>query len=149
MKLIKKNESAVPDVRKSRDPFFGWLDDFLDRDFFSSGLGLSGWNPQIDVVEKDKEIIVKADIPGLDEKDLNVELTDRTLTISGSREESKENKTENYHRTERSYGSFSRTVALPDTIDADKINAEYKKGVLTVSIPKTKESSAKKITVKG
>jgi len=121
---------------------------FFDDDIFSTDLMETGWNPRVDVYEKDNNVIVKADIPGIEEKNLNVEIEDHVLTIRGSKEEEHERKEKNYHQIERSYGSFCRSVSLPEGILPDKINADYKKGVLTVTIPKAKETDAKKISIK-
>lgn len=109
--------------------------------------------PALDVCEKDDRIEVKAELPGMDEKDINVELTDRMLVISGEKKEEREEgeKGGNYYVSERSYGSFKRSISVPDGIDADKVDASFKKGVLTVVLKKTPESreKVKKIKVKA
>lgn len=148
MKIIKRNPDRRVAARDMGHTFSDFFNQFFDDDVFSTDLVKTGWNPKVDVFEKDNYIVVKADIPGIDEKNLNVELEDHVLTISGTREEEHEKKEKNYHRIERSYGSFCRSVTLPDTIAADKIDANYKKGVLTINIPKSKESAMKKISVK-
>ncbi|MCX7821589.1 MAG: Hsp20/alpha crystallin family protein [Brevinematales bacterium] len=149
MKLIKRDSPKLSLLEKSfKDTFSEFLKNFFDDDFFSTELVRSDFEPRVDVYEKNNNIVVKADIPGIDEKDLSVELEGNVLTISGKKEEEKEVKEKNYHRIERSYGSFCRSITLPDGIEADKISAEYKKGVLTVNIPKSKTAEAKKIEVK-
>ncbi|MEJ5285340.1 MAG: Hsp20/alpha crystallin family protein [Brevinematia bacterium] len=149
MKLIKRDSPKFSLLEKSfRDTFSEFVKSFFDDDFFSTELVRSDFEPRVDVYEKNNQIVVKADIPGIDEKDLSVELEGNVLTISGKKEEEKEVKEKNYHRIERSYGSFCRSITLPDGIEADKINAEYKKGVLTINIPKSKAAETKKIEVK-
>ena len=109
------------------------------------------FTPRIDVVDTDKEIKVSAELPGLDEKDIDVSLTKESLTIKGEKREEKEEKGKDYYRSERSYGSFTRTIPLPLEIDTDKVAASFKKGVLTVTLPKTKQAinEARKVAVKA
>lgn len=104
----------------------------------------------LDVHENTKSITIEADLPGLDEKDVSVTLANGVLTIKGERRNEREEKNENYHLSERSFGSFSRSLRLPDTIDDDKIEARFDKGVLTVVAAKKPEAvkSEKKIEVK-
>jgi HSP20 family protein len=104
--------------------------------------------PVLDISEGKKEITVKAEIPGVEAGDLDVSLDERTLIIKGKKKQEKEDKDENYHRMERSYGYFRRTVQLPADVDPSKVEASYKKGVLKVVLKKTKESEAKKIEVR-
>jgi HSP20 family protein len=149
MKLIKRDSPRFSVLEKSfRDTFADFIKSFFEDDFFMTDLIRSDFEPRVDVYEKDNQIVVKADIPGIDEKDLNVELEGNVLTISGKKEEEREVKEKNYHRVERSYGSFCRSITLPEGIEADKVTAEYKKGVLTVNIPKSKSAETKKIAVK-
>ena len=109
--------------------------------------------PSVDVSETDKEVEVKADLPGMDEKDVEVSLANGVLTIKGERKAEKEDKDEkkNFHRVERSYGLYRRSIALPCEIDEDKVKANFTKGVLTVTMPKTAEAKSKvrKIAIKG
>ncbi len=107
--------------------------------------------PAVDIVEKDKEFQITAELPGVEEKDIEVKLANGGLTIRGEKKEEKEEKKKDYYVSERCYGSFERYFALPDGVDADKIAATYKKGVLTVTLPKTAEAQKqeKKIAVKA
>ena len=107
--------------------------------------------PQVDVADTDKEIKVSVELPGLDDKDVEVSLTKETLTIKGEKKEEKEEKGKDYYRSERSFGSFTRTIPLPFEIDAEKAAASFKKGVLTVNLPKTKQviSETKKVAIKA
>jgi HSP20 family protein len=110
-----------------------------------------GATPAVDIVEKDDAYEVKADLPGVDEKAVEVKLTDDSLTIKGEQQEEKEEKKKDYYVRERHFGSFERSFALPEGVDRDKIEASFKKGVLTVTLPKKPEArkAARKIEVKG
>ena len=113
----------------------------------------SGWAvaPAMDLVEKDKEYEITAELPGIDEKNVEIKLSNRTLTIKGEKHEEKEEKEKDYYLSERRYGSFQRSFQLPEGVDADKIEANFAKGVLTVKLPKTAEAqkAEKKIAVKA
>lgn len=113
----------------------------------------AGWSvaPAMDLVEKDKEYEITAELPGIDEKNVEIRLANRTLTIKGEKTEQKEDKEKDYYLSERRYGSFQRSFQLPEGVDADKIEANFAKGVLTVKLPKTAEAqkAEKKIAVKA
>jgi HSP20 family protein len=104
-----------------------------------------GWGavPAVDIVEKDKAYEISAELPGLDEKDIEVKFADGLLTIKGEKQEEKEEKTKDYYLSERRYGSFQRSIRLPEGTDGDKIEAALKKGVLTVTVPKAPEAQKK------
>jgi HSP20 family protein len=108
---------------------------------------LSRWAPAVDVYETDDNIVVKAELPGLDPKDLDVRIEDNTLFLKGERKLEKEVREQNYHRVERSYGSFARSLALPSSVDPDKTSAEYKDGVLTLTMAKREEAKSKTIKI--
>ena len=108
-----------------------------------------GWAPAVDMVEREDELVLRADLPGLEEKDIEVTVQDGGLTIRGERKEETEEKKENYYFSERTYGLFSRTVPLPAGVDPDKVKATFKKGVLEVHLPKAKEAKGKKIEIKA
>ena len=101
------------------------------------------FHPPVDIREDGKEIVVTAELPGLDEKDFELFLTEDTLTIRGEKREKKEEKGKGYYHAERSYGHFSRVIPLPAGVDAQAVEAKYKKGVLTVKLPKAEETRAK------
>ena len=107
--------------------------------------------PTVDVSETDKAYEITAELPGMDEKNVEVKLANGSLTIKGEKQDEKEEKKKDYHMRERSYGSFERSFQVPDGVDADKIEANFKKGVLTVILPKSAEAqkAEKKITVKS
>ncbi len=107
--------------------------------------------PVVDVVESEKAFEITAELPGMDEKNIEVKVVDGSLSIKGEKQEEKEEKKKEYYLSERSFGSFERNFELPDGVDIDKIEAAFKKGVLTVTLPKTPEAQkpAKKIEVKA
>jgi HSP20 family protein len=107
--------------------------------------------PALDVKETEKELVVKADLPGIDEKDVQLTLQDGVLTMRGEKKSERKDERDNYHLVERSYGSFQRSIRLPDTINEDKIDARFDKGVLTVTLPKRPEmvKAEKKIAIKA
>jgi HSP20 family protein len=106
--------------------------------------------PEVDVHEDDKQLMIEVDLPGVDEKDVSVTMANGTLTIKGEKKSEREEKEENYYLAERSYGKFERSLSLPDTIDPDKIEAKFDKGVLTITAPKKPEAvkAEKKIEIK-
>lgn len=112
---------------------------------------LSTFTPAINVAESDGEYRVTAELPGMDEKDIELSLHRDHLTIKGEKKQEHEEKGNGYHRVERSYGSFQRTIPLPQEIDADKVAANFQKGVLTITLPKLPEvqSGARRIAIKG
>jgi HSP20 family protein len=114
-----------------------------------AGTGPTTLMPSVDVTETDKEIEITAELPGLEEKDVQVNLSDNLLTIRGEKKAEKEQKDKNYRLVERSYGSFERTLELPEGINADAIKANISKGVLKVTVPKPAPAQAKKIDVKS
>jgi HSP20 family protein len=111
---------------------------------------LGAFSPTVDMKEGEKELTIKAELPGMDEKDIEVSLADDTLTIQGEKKEEKEEKGKGYYHAERSFGSFRRVLPLPAGIDTRKAEASFKKGVLTITVPKTEEAKrkVKKIEIK-
>lgn len=106
------------------------------------------WVPRVDISETDDAYIIKAEIPGVNKEDVKVTAENGVLTISGERKEEQEDKNKKIHRVERLYGTFIRTFVLPDNVDESKINAEFKDGVLTLTVPKTEKAKPKSIEVK-
>jgi HSP20 family protein len=104
--------------------------------------------PALDVFEDKDDVVVKAELPGMDKENIEVNLTDNMLTIKGEKKKQEEIKEENYYRSERSYGSFVRSVELPKAVHSDKVKASFKNGILEVRAPKTEEAKAKEIKVK-
>jgi HSP20 family protein len=137
-------------------PFFGPLADLrreMDRvfeSFLGRGKGKEApdlLSPAVDLEETDKEIVVKAELPGIDPGDIDVELSGSNLIIRGEKKIEKEEKKKNYHLMERSYGSFFRSIPLPVEVKEKEIKANYKKGVLEISLPKAEVALPKKIKV--
>jgi HSP20 family protein len=109
--------------------------------------GSATWSPVADICETGDNLYVKAELPGVDPKMVDVRLENNVLTIRGQREFEHRGETENYHRIERSYGMFARTFTLPVTIDSEKIRAEFKDGVLTLTLPKSERAKPRKIEI--
>ncbi|RNC72676.1 MAG: Hsp20/alpha crystallin family protein [Desulfuromonadales bacterium] len=105
------------------------------------------WQPPVDIFEDENGVVIKAELPGIDQKDIEVRIEDGTLTIRGERKHEGEVQKENYHRIERYYGSFQRSFSLPNTIDQEKVKATCDKGVLTITLPKREETKPKQISV--
>ena len=130
----------------NRDFLSSFFEDFGMPSLFTEE---TGFRPAFDVSETENELIVRAEIPGMEKKDIDIHLTDGVLTIKGEKRHEKEDKEENYHRIERSYGAFSRTIRLPFDVETDKVDATYKDGVLKVMLPKSETAKLKKIEVKS
>jgi HSP20 family protein len=138
------------------EPFreFSTLQDRVNRLFRETqgntqdeSLTSSSFAPAVDVYEDEHNVTLKIEVPGIDEKDIDVRIENNTLTVHGERKIEKEEKEENYRRVERQYGSFTRTFNLPPTVDAEKVQADYDKGVLKITLPKKAEAKPKQIKV--
>lgn len=130
--------AALDGLRRVREPFFGFP-------FFQESQ-VTGWNPPVDVMEENDRILVKVEVPGVEEKNLGVTFEDGYLTITGERHFEKKEES-SYHRIERAYGSFTRTFSLPRAVDPAAIVANYSNGVLEIEIPKKAEARARQIAV--
>ena len=106
------------------------------------------WRPFVDLSETKDNFVVKAEVPGMDAKDMNISLTGDVLTIKGEKKQEKEEKEEDHHLIERSYGAFSRSVRLPVEVESDKIEASYRNGILKITIPKSEKVKAKEVKIK-
>jgi HSP20 family protein len=175
---MAENVTKLPVKRETMEPSFGvgWptfegLRQEIDQLFDDFGMGFRWpfgrslfaaeplfrrrmtWakTPAVDVVESEKAYEITADLPGMDEKNIEVKVADGVMTIKGEKQEEKEEKKKDYYLHERSFGSFQRSFELPESVDPDKIEASFKKGVLTVTLPKKPEAQkpAKKIEVKA
>jgi HSP20 family protein len=131
--------------RPNRD-FGRFFEDFDLSTLFSEG---REFLPAFDVSETEKQLIVKAEVPGMDKEDIDISLSDGVLTIKGEKRQEREDKNEHYHTAERRYGAFSRTMPLPVEVDTNKVDATYKEGVLKIILPKSETAKAKKIEVKS
>ena len=116
--------------------FRGWPGRRLDTDYV-------GWVPPLDMVDRKNELLLRADLPGLDRKDIQLSVDNGVLTLQGSRQQEKEDESDDFYAMERWAGAFSRSIALPQGVDPDHIEASFKNGVLEIHIPKTKEAKAK------
>jgi HSP20 family protein len=110
-------------------------------------LSTSVWTPPVDIFETENEVVVKAELPEVNQKDIEIQVENSTLTLRGERRFDKEVKQESFHRIERPYGTFARSFTLPTTIDQEKIRADYKDGILRVVMPKREETKPKQIRV--
>ena len=139
------------------DPFrdLNALQDRMNRLFDDTGrtwrtgepAATTTWSPAVDIFETQGEIVVKAELPGMDRNDITLNLEKNVLTLKGERKFEKETKEDNYHRIERSYGGFSRAFSIPATVDEEKIKAEYKDGVLKIVLPKKEQVKPKQIRI--
>jgi HSP20 family protein len=125
---------------------FRTLDEMFDR-FLTQPAAGRPWAPAVDIVENDKELILSADLPGVKMENIEVKLEDGTLTLSGARRFEGEEKKDGYHRIERSYGSFRRAFALPDSVDPEHVSAKLENGVLRVTLPKKELAQPRTIKV--
>lgn len=132
-------------LRQEMDDLFArFWDGNQDRDLFATTFA-----PSVDLVEGDNAFEIRLDIPGVEAKDIDVQVHGNTVAISGQRKEEKEEQGKTFHCIERRSGSFSRTLSLPCKVNAEEVAAEYTKGVLTVKLPKSEEAKATKVNVKG
>ncbi|MCI0708511.1 MAG: Hsp20/alpha crystallin family protein [Ignavibacteriae bacterium] len=125
------------------------FNNFFRGDVLDDGtFGLSHWTPAVDITEKENEYLVNVELPGINKDDVKIMVENNVLTIRGERKQDQETKQDGYRRVERSYGAFQRSFKLPNTVKAEKIDASYKDGVLTVTLPKAEEAKPKQIEVK-
>jgi HSP20 family protein len=119
------------------------------RNLWGTGEALEGtpWAPAVDIVETDNEIVLKADLPGIDPKDVDIQVHDGTLTLRGERKVESDVKEDDFRRVERVYGTFVRSFAIPQTVDAEHVSANYRNGVLELKLPKRPEAKPKQIKV--
>jgi HSP20 family protein len=121
---------------------------FVDSPLPNGGaVGQRRWLPAMDLVETQDDFVLRADLPGLSEEDVNIELEDNVLTISGQRKSEHEENKEGFHRVERAYGSFARSLTLPEGVNAEAIKASFDRGVLEVRIPKPEERKPRKVAI--
>jgi HSP20 family protein len=135
MALLVKPEPFTREIDRVFDAFFGQTDQ------------ARRWVPPMDLVEADDHFVLKADLPGLTESDVNIEVQDGTLTISGERKAEHEQRERGWYRIERSFGSFNRSLTIPDGVDPDRIDASFTNGVLEVHIPKPEERKPRRISI--
>ena len=121
--------------------------DSINRLLSDDGVRTRPWAPAVDILETENEIVLKADVPGVELKDIDIQLENGTLTVKGARKMENEEKNKGFHRMERSYGSFVRVFTVPETVDAEQVKAGYEAGVLTITLPKKEIAKPKAIKV--
>jgi len=142
----------LPEIWRNRGSLLApTMDDFIEKFFygwptFEKENDIS-WSPRVDIHETEKEIIIDAELPGIAKEDIKVELKNGILTISGERKQEKKTEKGNSYRIERHYGKFERSFGLPETVADDKVNAKFKDGILSLTLPKTEKAIPKEITV--
>lgn len=148
MKALIPWRSPVSFLSPMRQDWDEMLQRFFGNFEENGGTALAAWAPQVDVEETSDAMLVKADLPGVDPKDIEINVQDRTLTLRGEKHEEREDKQKQFHRIERFAGSFFRSIPLPVEADIEKISATSNKGVVTVTIPKKASAQPRKVTVK-
>ena len=121
----------------------------LTRAFDDEGIGRGAWAPTVDIYENKDQIVLEAELPGMKQEDFDLSIENNIITLRGERKFEKTEETDNYHRVERSYGAFTRSFTLPQTVSAEGATAEYNNGVLRVTLPKREETKARRIEVTG
>ena len=139
------------DPIRELDSLQGDMNRLFDR-FFEGGRTANGstarrWIPAMDLVETEDHLVLRGDLPGMTEDDVDIEIKDNVLTVSGERKSESEDKREGYHRVERSFGSFSRSLTLPQGIDPERVDAKFENGVLEVQIPKPAEAKPTRVQI--
>ena len=137
--------TGMTNIKQELDRFFGPFGE-LKLDEFAA---LGDWTPSMDVSETKEALVIKAEVPGLDPSDIQISLQEQYLTIKGEKRLEKDEKDERYHRVERTHGSFARSVRLPVGVDASKVTASFKNGLLTVMLPKTPAAKGTTIPIKA
>src|SRR5260370_8158113 len=121
----------------------------LPRFFDDEGIARGSWSPSVDIYENKDHIVLEAELPGMSREDFDLSVENNVITLRGERHFEKKEDTDNYHRVERAYGSFLRSFTLPNTVSAERANADYRNGVLRVTLPQREETKARRIEVKG
>jgi HSP20 family protein len=121
----------------------------LTRGFGEEGIGRGAWIPSVDIFENKDQIVLEAELPGMKREDFDLTIENNVITLRGERRFEKQDDTDNYHRVERSYGSFTRSFTLPQSVSADGATAEYANGVLRVTLPKREEAKSRRIQISG
>ncbi|HEX5761274.1 MAG TPA: Hsp20/alpha crystallin family protein [Thermoanaerobaculia bacterium] len=136
----------TPTPAAAREPFYRLFETLFNQDQ-GEDIGTRSWAPPVDVFETEEAYVVKAELPGMSREDLDITLENNVLRVSGERKFDRDEKKENYHRIERSYGAFSRAFALPSQVDGERVEATFQDGVLTVTVPKAAQARPRKISI--
>ncbi len=137
------------DLRSLQDEVNRLFSTNLARSFGDEGIARGAWNPSVDIFENKDQIVLEAELPGMNREDFELTIENNVITLRGERRFEKKDESDNYHRVERSYGSFTRSFTLPQTVSAESAVAEYKNGVLRVTLPKREEVKARRIEIQG
>ncbi len=121
----------------------------VPRGFGEEDLATGGWSPRVDIFESESELVLEAELPGMQRDDFEVSIENNVITLRGERKFEKKDESDNYHRVERAYGSFTRSFSLPRSVSAEGTTADFKNGVLRVTLPKKEEAKARKIEIAG
>lgn len=135
------------DLRSLQDEVNRLFSASFARSFDDEGIARGAWNPSVDIFENKDQIVLEAELPGMNREDFDLTIENNVLTLRGERRFEKKSEGDNFHRVERSYGSFSRSFTLPQTVSADGATAEYNNGVLRVALPKREEVKARRIDI--
>ncbi len=141
MPVVKYNPFEIDDLPTGLRLFSDTVNRIL------SDTQVRPWTPSVDIFETENELVLKADLPDVNMKDIDIHMENGTLALKGERKFENEEQKKGYHRVERSYGAFARYFTLPDTVDAEKVQADYKNGVLTVTLPKKEIAKPRQIRV--
>jgi HSP20 family protein len=155
----RRRESKVPVRREEEQPLALWqrdLDAMFDEfyrgfglaPFAGFGLASDAFSPKVDVIDGEKQLTVRAELPGMDAEDVDVSITQDVLTIRGEKREESEDRGKDYYRVERSFGSFARSVQLPCEVDPGAADAKFEKGVITITLPKTRTEECQTIRIR-
>jgi len=142
---IRRRGDVFGELTRMQEEMNRFFDDFFGEQ--RRGLAEGAWLPAVDVSETESELVVRAELPGMSHEDIEINVQDNVLTLKGEKKQEKKEEKENFHRLERSYGSFSRSFSLPAGVKPDDIKATFKDGVLQVTMPKAEEAKAKKIAI--
>ncbi|MDT4965854.1 MAG: hypothetical protein QOJ64_591 [Acidobacteriota bacterium] len=137
------------DLRSLQDEVNRLFSTNVSRYGDDEGIARGAWNPTVDIYENKDQIVIEAELPGMNREDFDLSFENNVITLRGERRFEKRDESDNYHRVERSYGSFTRSFTLPTTVSGENISAEYHNGVLRVTLPKREEIKARRIEIKG
>jgi HSP20 family protein len=137
------------DLRSLQDEVNRLFTGNVGRTFDDEGIARGSWHPSVDIYENKDQIVLEAELPGMSREDFDLSIENNVITLRGERRFEKKEDTDNYHRVERAYGSFTRSFTMPNTITGEGATADYRNGVLRVTIPKREDTKARRIEVKG
>ncbi len=149
MTIVRYDPISFRDLRTLQDEMNRLFSTNLTRAFDDEGIGRGAWAPSVDIYENKDQIVLEAELPGMKQEDFDLSIENNVITLRGERKFEKTDETDNYHRVERSYGAFTRSFTLPQTVSAEGATAEYNNGVLRVTLPKREETKARRIQVSG